>query len=387
MAIMNSKYSFPYHYATYKYGIRPNHVSQDQMNETIYKLYEQWREVYLRKDGCPEEGMLRVWSGAGRYKDGTCSEGMGYGMLISAYMGTEDNHAQEDFDALYKYYKYDTRVENQALTEGLMGWLIGANGVPVSGLAATDGDLDVAFALILASKKWGSGVYDYLAEAKRLIGIMMEHFVHQENYSIKYGNDPDGTFTMSAYLMVAWFQAFYDVTGDERWLKVIDFSYRAMEKYYHLNPSTGLMPYTFNIFTLEVRDPEKDLYSWDACRVPWRFGTDYIWNGCLHSTLAHDCILTNVKWFYRSTGGDPANHGSAYTLDGKKLNDYAETAIIAPMAVGAMVDASQQEWLNTLYDHLTHLPFAQSGDSYFNDQLLMLALIVVTGNHPNMLVL
>ena len=120
MAIMNSKYSFPYHYATYKYGIRPNHVSQDQMNETIYKLYEQWREVYLRKDGCPEEGMLRVWSGAGRYKDGTCSEGMGYGMLISAYMGTEDNHAQEDFDALYKYYKYDTRVENQALTEGLM---------------------------------------------------------------------------------------------------------------------------------------------------------------------------------------------------------------------------------------------------------------------------
>ena len=216
---------------------------------------------------------------------------------------------------------------------------------------------------------------------------MMEHFVHQENYSIKYGNDPDGTFTMSAYLMVAWFQAFYDVTGDERWLKVIDFSYRAMEKYYHLNPSTGLMPYTFNIFTLEVRDPEKDLYSWDACRVPWRFGTDYIWNGCLHSTLAHDCILTNVKWFYRSTGGDPANHGCAYTLDGKKLNDYAETAIIAPMAVGAMVDASQQEWLNTLYDHLTHLPFAQSGDSYFNDQLLMLALIVVTGNHPNMLVL
>ncbi len=380
-----NKYSFPYHYATYKHGIRPNHVTEDEMNESLYKLYEEWRSVYLWKDGCPEEGMLRVWGGNGHYKNGTCSEGVSYGMMISVYMATDDNHGHEDFDALYKYYKYYTQKEHGAVSEGLMGWLIDSTGKPVSGGAATDGDLDVAFALLLASKKWGKGAYDYLEEAKRLINIMMEEFVNQDNFGIKYGNVPNGTFTMSAYLMPAWFKEFYKVTGDERWLKVIDFSYKAIKKYYDLNPDTALMPYTFNIFTLEVRNPAKDYYSWDSCRVPWRIGTDYIWNGTEHSSLARDAILTNVKWFNKVTDGDPANNVITYSLAGEKLVDFASAAIVGPMGVGAMVDESQQEWLNKIYDYMVTTKFHSSDDAYFTDQLILLTLIVMTGNHPNML--
>ncbi len=384
MTQTNNIYSFPYNYKTYNYGIKPSHVTQEQMNETLYKMYEDWRRIYLWSDGCPEPGMLRVWSGTGRYKNGTCSEGIGYGMLISVYMATDDNHGHEDFDALYKYYKYYTQKEHEAVSEGLMGWLIDSTGKPVSGGAATDGDLDVGFALVMAAKKWKTGAYDYLAEAKNQINIMMEEFVNQENFGIKYGNVPHGTFTMSAYLMTAWFKTFYDVTGDERWLKVIDFSYRACKKYLDLNPSTGLMPYTFNIFTLERRDIEKDHYGWDACRVPWRFGTDYLWNGTSNSPLALEGPLTNVKWFYKETGGDPANHVHTYTLDGKRKGVGQSPTMVGPMAVAAMLDESQQEFLNAMYDYLVAIPLGQESDGYFKDQLEMLTLIVITGNHPNM---
>ncbi len=377
-------FSFPYNYKTYKHGIRPSHVTQEQMNETLYKMYEDWRKVYLWTDGCPEPGMLRIWGGAGNYKNGSCSEGIGYGMLISVYMATDDNHGHEDFDALYKYYKYYTKQENGARTEGLMGWLIDVNGKPVSGVAATDGDLDVGFALVLAAKKWKTGAYDYLAEAKNQINIMMEGFVNQENFGILSSDIKTGKHTMSAYLMPAWFKTFYDVTGDERWLKVIDFSYKALKKYLDLNPSTGLMPYTFNVFTLELMKPERDHYGWDSCRTPWRFGTDYLWNGTANSPLAYESPLTNVKWFYKETGGDPANHVDTYTLDGQKKGGMQTPTMVGTMAVAAMLDESQQEFLNAMYDYLVAIPMGKDDDAYFRDQIEMLTLIVITGNHPNM---
>ena len=43
---------------------------------------------------------------------------------------------------------------------------------PESG-SATDGDLDIAFALLLADKQWGSGGA-YLAEAKKVIAAIKE---------------------------------------------------------------------------------------------------------------------------------------------------------------------------------------------------------------------
>ena len=376
-------FRYPYRYLTCSHGIRPNHVSQAQMDETVRRLYETWRKLYLRTDGCPENDMLRVWSGAGNYRNGTCSEAMGYGLLLSVYMDDGTNGAHEDFDALFRYYRYYTMQAHGAHTEGLMAWRIDAQGKAVSGYAATDGDLDAAFALVQASVKWKDGALDYRREAERQIGIMMEHLVNHDRYALLAGDVPTGTFVMSAYLMPAWFHTFFEITGDERWLRVVDFCVKAYRSFLAQNPETGLAPYRFRIDSF-LPVSEKDRFSWDSCRVPWRVGLDYLWNGTAVNELAREYLSTVVRWFYRSTGSVPANHVETYALDGTPLGSFPSPTIAGPMAVAAMAVPEMQTFLNDLYDHLSAIPLGAGDDRYYCDALQMLTLLAVSGNFPNL---
>src|SRR4029079_1383898 len=89
----------------------------------------------------------------------TVSEGIGYGMLISAYMGDKTL-----FDGLWTYWK-----GNCASGSGntcLMTWKI-----PGGSGSATDADEDAAFALLMASKQWPSGSYG--ADATAMMGAVM----------------------------------------------------------------------------------------------------------------------------------------------------------------------------------------------------------------------
>ena len=140
-------YPFP-HRGGYKQGFLPNR-SREKMNRDLQHLYESWKALYLTTEGCLE-GELRV-SGGNCYQFGTCSEGTGYGMLLSVYMANAQNHAHEEFDSIFRYYK------NHSLPEyGLMRWEADRTGKDLSEYVAPDGDLDVAFALLAAHRQWGS---------------------------------------------------------------------------------------------------------------------------------------------------------------------------------------------------------------------------------------
>src|SRR5690606_33905590 len=109
------------------------------------------------------EGLLRVRKpNSGSIIDSTVSEGQGYGMLLAVYMDD-----QEVFDSLWRYTKLHFN-EN-----GLMHWEIHPNGMEVIGQgAASDGDGDMAWAVIMAAGKWGGqGSLDasYESEATSLI--------------------------------------------------------------------------------------------------------------------------------------------------------------------------------------------------------------------------
>ena len=93
----------------------------------------------------------------------TVSEGIAYGMLIAVYMGTKDD--QMLFDDLWRYSQAHLNGN------GLMHWGIAANGTTITGQGgATDADEDIAFALVMADKQWGSaGTLNYLNLAKTQI--------------------------------------------------------------------------------------------------------------------------------------------------------------------------------------------------------------------------
>ena len=80
----------------------------------------------------------------------TVSEGIGYGMLIAYFHGDK-----ELFDALWAY----NIIARDNNNNGLMPWELLSFSATVSTAAALDADLDVATALILASRKWQNPLY------------------------------------------------------------------------------------------------------------------------------------------------------------------------------------------------------------------------------------
>src|SRR5574344_624848 len=97
------------------------------------------------------------------------SEGVGYGMLMMVYFSDATTSYQSQFDKLWAFYKASED------SKGLMNWKMG-NLSPTTiwgENAATDGDVDVAAALILASYQFGDT--KYLTEAQTLIANIRKY--------------------------------------------------------------------------------------------------------------------------------------------------------------------------------------------------------------------
>ena len=122
-------------------------------------------------------------------------------------------------------------------------------------------------------------------------------------------------------------------------------------------PATGLLP-DFIADPLGSPEPvapgflegaNDGAYDYDACRVPWRVATDFLVSG---DARAHTVTQRLTTWARASTGNDPALFRSGYQLDGSVSPDadYLSMAFVAPLGVGAMVDAGNQAWLNAIWD-------------------------------------
>lgn len=209
-------------------------------------------------------------------------------------MAGYDPQAKDYFDGLYRFYKAHPSVNNPAL----MAWQrikTGAGDIidtPPSNSddgsrSATDGDMDIAYALLLADKQWGSsGPIDYLSEGKAAIAAIMKEDVNQQKWSLKFGdwvenNDPDyGLATRPSDFMLSHLRAFGNAAGDPNWAKVADNTYGIIQtistKY---SPTTGLLP-DFVVWSNggyapsppNLLETDRDGYfSWNAARVPGEF--------------------------------------------------------------------------------------------------------------------
>ena len=124
-------------------------------------------------------------------KTHTVSEGHGYGMIFTAIMPGYDANAQTYFDGLYRYFKAHPSINNPYL----MAWdqILDSNGDLVDNQnggndSATDADMDIAYALLMADQQWGSaGSIDYLSEANNVIAAIMLEEVNQSTWILKMG--------------------------------------------------------------------------------------------------------------------------------------------------------------------------------------------------------
>ena len=332
-------FPFPQH-TTYTAGsIKPNVVTQSGMDKVVKQFYNKWKTRYLHS-GC-EPGHYYVYynfEGGADPANAICvSEGQGYGMMITAYMAGYDPNAKNYFDGLYYYYKSHPSIINPTL----MAWqqITGCENVDGAD-AATDGDLDIAYALLLAHAQWGSdGVIDYLNEAIALIDAIYTSEINNNNQTIKLGDWVSGSVSPMSYstrssdFMPDHFKSFFAATGDNHWQQTSDRCYTITDAIQtNYSTTTGLMP-DFIRHTNTVPDPAAPNflestndgdYYYNACRFPWRIATDYLITG------------------------------------------------------DTMIDGSNQAWLNSLWNYMKTVNINRDG--YYGNSIKLLSLIVISSN-------
>ncbi len=380
-------YPFPQH-TSYHTHIKPSNYTQDQLDNHVKSLYDAWKAKYL-KNGC-ESNHYYVF-----FDDGntvTVSEAMGYGMMIVPLMAGYDPDAKMYFDGLFRYFK----AHPSHIMPHLMAWKQITGCVNSDGPdSASDGDIDIAFGLLLAHAQWGSaGAINYFQEAVLVIKDIMgetaaEGDINQDYFTVKLGDWVDSGHhmegTRTSDFIMDHFRAFACAVNDTNWNQVVNTCYTLVEEMQtNYSPETGLLPdFIVDIDeTARPADPnylEGDLdgnYSYNACRDPWRMASDYLISG---DERAREAVLKIDHWLLESTGGSTNKVYAGYYLDGTKAASWTDNSFTAPFMVGAMLDTANQEWLNKLYSKVLQSNTANGG--YYDNTLRLLSLITLSGNY------
>jgi endo-1,4-beta-D-glucanase Y len=380
---------FPFHTLYIAGSIKPTNYTQAQLDDSTTFFYDQWKSMYL-KNGCTASHNY-IWFGDNPDNVICVSEGQGYGMLITAYMAGYDASAKSYFDGLYNYYKAHPSVNNASL----MAWsqVTGCIDDPSGGDdGATDGDLDIAYALLLADKQWGSsGAINYLTEAISIINAIKQDDINPSIWTTKLGDwaSPSDSMyydTRPSDFTLNHFSAFQSATNDNAWDSVRNKCYSLIDQMQtNFSSSTGLLPDFIQYCNTSpipavanYLETEYDGdYSYNACRTPWRISLDYLLSG---ENLAKVAVDKINAWIRTKTNNDPTQIKSGYLLNGNDIpdNDYSSAAFIAPLTVSAMVSSTNQAWLNAAYSHLLAQQLPSGG--YYENTLKMLALIAISGN-------
>ena len=376
-------YPFGSRKTAYVAGIRPSQANAT-MDEMLALQYDAWKAARVVDASSIVAGGVAVQFSDTSFM--TVSEGMGYGLLIAVVFAGHDPNAQRLFDGLLSVvrarYAYGN-AQFDPLGKYLMDWRINPDGSSGGGgWNALDGDLDVAMALLMADKQWGSsGTWNYLQEARNTIAAIKSICMVADG-TTKGLRLP--TVSRTSDYMIGHFRAFGAATGDSFWNAAIARAYflaDLMQTMY--SPGVGLMPdFIVNTDTaVPVPSPgfmgdgnaNENKYWWNACRNPWRFSSDYLLSG---DARVKTITQRLVDFFARSSGGDPMAIGTGYNLDGSMVTGGQSPAYHGPICAGACIDAQYQAFADTLWNwnarNLT--------TGYYDSEIQLLSLVVASGN-------
>ena len=368
-------YSFPQHIAYPLTHIRPNNYTQSVMDNDVKNLYDYWKQKYLLDAGIDKNKnqMYRI-----SYDGDTVSEGQGYGMIITAIMAGYDVDAKNIFDGLWYY----SRNNPSEINSNFMDWSLNDTGGNDS---AFDGDTDIAYALLIADKQWGSNsIINYKTEALKIINAIRNELISDITYLPFLGDWVDKNDTVynnvsrPSDFMLANFRAFDNLIEDEDWEDNIISACQTKLIYLQENFSqeTGLIPdfiVNGDPAIEEVLECENDgKYFYNSCRVPLRIGVDALLS---NDSVSKEIALKISDWVKYSTGGNIDLFYAGYNLNGTAFANYSETSFTAPIGVAAMC-AEQQTWLNHIYASVR----TKRTGTYYEDTLNLISILIMTGN-------
>lgn len=372
-----------------------NAADVPQLSAETRSYYDNWKAKYVVQNPYSKnETQYYVFYGEETFEQTgytvpvTVSEAHGYGMLITAAMAEYDSEAKAIFDGMYRYYK----AYPSSIGKNLMAWQQSDNGSALvcseGSDSATDGDMDIAYALLMADKIWGSdGEINYLESAIAVINDIMEYEVNQEDWILRLGDwtyqtsksDPYYSATRGSDFIVQYMPVFAQVTGDDRWMKLYDNTYSIINSIVD-EYKTGLLPDFFikDSSGKFIPAPANFLESendgncyYNSCRAPWRIGMDYLVNG---NTDALEFSKAITAFSKQATNNDPWEFMAGYTPDGKAISDWNDLCFTSPLMIAASA-ANDKNW----HDSVRETCLEYGDDVYFGETITMLCLIIDDG--------
>jgi len=348
-------------------------------NTKVTAAYQAWKDATITSDGAGTFQRVKK-PDSGTVIGSTVSEGIGYGMILAVYLDD-----QKLFDSLWSYEQLHLDGN------GLMDWEIGPDGKVTSGGAgaATDGDEDMAWALVMADRQWGGKgtlTDTYLNHAKKLIGLIWTYEVdHTRGEMLKAGDQwGDVDVTNPSYFAPAYFRVFGQVTGNtDDWNKAVTANYDILEKSLNAtsgNASNGLVPAWCDSSGKPISpySGAPMYFQNDSTRTPFRVGQD----DCYFGEPRAKTYLAKISSFYAGIGVSKIVDG--YELNGtpkpdKAVNGLQPASFIGPAGVGAMSDAKYQSFINDAYAAVATLNLT-AGTIYYQKSWTALSLLMLTAN-------
>jgi oligosaccharide reducing-end xylanase len=363
------------------------------------------------------------------------SEGMSYVMMIAVQLDKK-----REFDALWNWaHTYMLMTDPKNPSVGYFAWSMNTDGTPRSTGAAPDGEEYFAMSLYFAAHRWGNGkgIYDYQAEADKILRGMRHHpvltatgpfrihpddppfvmpdhpwpspnnhrmeaemaargqkppvfhfprgprpetigpMVEEPHFMIRFVPDLPGGVTDASYHL----PAFYELWA--RWGPAEDRAFWAMaadvsRDFFNrvTGPETGLTPDRNNFDGTPVmdRDGKPVPFMADSWRSVSNWSVDSSW---WHKDPRETVLSDRIQKFLAGQGID--RFVNRYTLDGQPLSTTHSPGMVATTAVGSLA-ASDGPTARAFVDALWTMPVPSGEQRYYDGLLYLMSLMHCSGN-------
>ena len=364
------------------------------------------------------------------------TEGMSYGMMIAVQLDKK-----REFDALWNWAKtYMLITDPQNPSVGYFAWSMGTDGTPRSTGAAPDGEEYFTMALYFAAHRWGNGkgIYNYQAEADRILRGMRHHavltatgpfrihpddapftppdhpwpspnshnaereaagkgtpwppvyrfnraprpetigpMVDETHFMIKFVPNVDGGTTDASYHLPAFYELWArwgPVEDRAFWAEAADVSRNLFSRV--TGPETGLTPDRSHFDSTEVMgwDGKPTPFSYDSWRSASNWSVDYSW---WKKDEREKVLSDRIQKFLSGQGID--KFVDRYTLDGKPLSARHSIGMVSTTAVGSLA-ATDGPVAKAFVDELWNTAVPSGEQRYYDGLLYLMSMMHASGN-------